>query len=93
MDISSIENLATSQPAVAEPAIPHPDAQQRRELIGAIKAVNAAAFFGQDHELTFVMDRRSHQAVVRIVNRETREVIQQFPDEYVLRLAEELKVR
>jgi uncharacterized FlaG/YvyC family protein len=41
--------------------------------------------FGHDNELTFVLDRASRRAVVRIVNRDTHEVIQQIPAEYVLR--------
>ncbi len=55
--------------------------------------MNAAELLGQDNELSFVVDRNTRRAVVRIVNRETREVIRQIPDEYVLRLAEEISAR
>jgi uncharacterized FlaG/YvyC family protein len=91
MDISSINNLVTGVTAPIEPATPHPDIESRRTLVQAVKAVNAAGFFGENSELTFLFDRNSHKPVVRIINRQTREVLQQIPAEYLLRLADEVK--
>ena len=89
MDIASIVKNA---PVAAAPApVQAPLLGDQRALIQAVKAVNAAELLGQDSELTFVFDRASRRAVVRIVNRETREVIRQVPDEYVLRLAEKVR--
>ena len=61
-----------------------------RELIGAIRALNKVQLFGEKYELTFVLDRSARQPVLRIVNRETREVVRQIPEEYALQLAREL---
>ncbi|MEQ1948962.1 MAG: flagellar protein FlaG [Bryobacteraceae bacterium] len=91
MELSSIKNLASTATAPADVSQGNPAPQDQRELIHAIRAVNAADLFGQDNELTFILDRTSRRTVVRIVNRDTHEVIQQIPAEYVLRLAEELK--
>jgi hypothetical protein len=91
MDISSINNLITGVTAHIEPASPHLDIESRRTLVQAVKAVNASGLLGENSELTFFIDRNSRNAVVRIVNRQTREVLQQIPDEYVLRLADEVK--
>jgi len=63
---------------------------RHRELIQAVRALNKSEMFGQDNELTFVFDRNSHRPLLRIINRETKEVIQQIPPEHALRLAEEL---
>lgn len=71
------------------PAQPQPVSQDQRDLIKAVKAVNAAELFGEENELTFVLDRNSRQAVVRIINRNTKEVVEQIPSEQVLRLAEQ----
>ena len=90
MDVSSINPLAANLGAYAEPAAPRLPVQDQRPLIQAVRAVNAAELFGQNNELTFIMDRASRRAVVRIVNRETHEVVDQIPAEYVLRMAEEL---
>ena len=91
MELSSITNVSAGLPAPQEPASPRPVAEDQRTLIQAVRAVNAAEMFGQDNELTFIVDRMSRRAVVRIVNRETREVVEQIPSEYVLRMAEELR--
>lgn len=91
MDISSINNYPGTVTAPTEAPSAGPLAQDQRDLIHAVRAINATDLFGQDNELTFILDRASRRAVVRIVNRDTHEVVQQIPAEYVLRLAEELK--
>jgi flagellar protein FlaG len=89
MDITSINNIASVAAAqTAQIQTPTINPQQR-ELIQAVKAVDVAALFGSDKELTFVMDRHSRRAVVRIVDRSTGDVLQQIPAEFVLRMAEE----
>ena len=60
---------------------------QNRELIQAVKSVNAAEHFGPDSQLTFVLDRHTQRPIMRVVNSRTKEVIQQIPSEYVLELA------
>lgn len=86
MNISSINPVQ----AAAEPAAPRPIHQDQRELVHAIKAVNGAELFGQDNELSFIMDRPTRRMVVRIVNRTTGDVVDQIPEQYVLNLAAQL---
>ena len=88
MDISSIPQLSAPT-GVASSSAPPPATPDQRALIQAVKAVNAAGVFGEDHELSFVLDRNTKQVIIRVVNRDTREVVRQIPAEYVLRLAEE----
>lgn len=90
MFISSASG-AHSLGAPAEPAAPAPVTEEQRALIQAVKAVNAAEVFGENKEITFVMDRQAKRMVVRIVNRENGKVVDQIPPEYLLRLAEESK--
>jgi len=89
MQIGSV-NLNNPGPASADvPVVEVPT--EDRELIQAVKALNRTEVFGYNNELTFVLDRETHRPLVRIVDRETREVIRQIPPEYALRMAEELK--
>jgi flagellar protein FlaG len=89
MEISSINAVIA---AAAGPTFQKPAELQAedRELIRAVKKVNEASYLGKDTELTFVLDRESKRPLIRLVDRETKEVIQQIPPEYVLRLASEL---
>ena len=64
---------------------------ENRDIVQAVKALNAAQSFGDNNELSFMVDRGTKLPVIRIVNKETKEVVEQIPPEYVLRLAEELR--
>ena len=92
MDVTPVDaGLSAAAPVAA--AVPVSAEQQaaNRELVAAVHAVNAAEFFGQDSELTFALDRGTQRPVIRIVNRQTNELIRQIPAEYVLRLAEVMR--
>lgn len=90
MDISSVSNLPAPGGAPANTALPPPATPHQRALIQAVKAVNAAGLFGQDNELTFVLDRAARSVVVRVISRSTGELVQQIPPEFIMRMAEEL---
>ena len=81
-------NLHLNITPTAEPA---QRTTERVEIIQAVKAVNKTELFGQENELTYVLDQNSRKMLVRIVNRATHEVVRQIPAEYLLKLAIELK--
>jgi flagellar protein FlaG len=83
--------IAAVLPA-APPVSPEQRAEQQR-MVQAVKAINKAELFGEASELTFGYDRTSKKMVLRLVDRETKEVIRQLPPEYLLRLAEDLETR
>ena len=89
MEISAIKDSVPVAPSPA--AIPAEQAVENRELIHAVKALNGTELFGHDNELVFQRDAKTHRMVIRMVNRETKEVVSQIPPEYVLRLAEDTK--
>lgn len=90
MDISTVIGN-TDVPVAAAPQIPPVKAAQNRSIVQAVKALNGTEMFGQDNQLTFQRDPYSHQMVIRVINMKTQEVVSQIPQEYVLRLAEDLK--
>jgi flagellar protein FlaG len=89
----NVSSIGSQLSTPAEPTPAHQVSAEQRTLIHAVKAVNAAELYGHDNQLTYVVDRQTKRTVVRIVNRETGELVDQIPEEYVLRLAEELKGR
>jgi uncharacterized FlaG/YvyC family protein len=90
MDIISF-NRSVEASTLPAPVIAPDQAAANREVVTAVKAVNGAEMFGQDNELMFQRDRQTQRMVIRLVNRETEEVVAQIPPEYVLRLSEDLK--
>jgi uncharacterized FlaG/YvyC family protein len=89
MDMKSVERADLT--VVAPEHTPDKtQVDERRQLVKAIKAINATELYGENYELTFVLDRETRRPLLRIVDRQTREVIRQFPPEYSLRLSEQL---
>lgn len=83
MDISiKPSGYSPPQPAAVE-------AVQRREVAAAARSINASGYLGQN-QIVFVVERGTNRAILRVVDRETNEVVLQLPPEYVLRLAQEL---
>ncbi len=83
---------ATSAPVAISPGNTKDSIQvqaENRQIVRAVRAVNAAGQLGQN-ELTFSLDRDSRRMIVKIVDRQTNEVVEQIPSENVLRLAENL---
>lgn len=70
-------------------------AEERRALIKAVKELEASPQLGLSltQEMTFAFDRSSRKTVVRIIDRETKEVVRQFPSEEILRMAERNRAR
>lgn len=90
--MNSMDGVRTGTQAVTAPSpVPVERLPEHRELIRAVKALNAVEYFDQNSELTFILDRETRRPVVRLVDRTTNEVIRQIPPEYVLRLAQEFK--
>lgn len=85
MEISSIK---PSGYAVQQPASLNPDqAAHRRQLLKAVTSVNASGLLG-NNELVFSVDRQTHRPIIRVVDKDTHEIIFQAPPEYILNLAQ-----
>lgn len=85
MEVNKVNTTTVPPNSVVDTKLPI-----KPELTQAVKAVNSAKLFGQDTELSFLMDRESKHFVVRLVEKDTRKVIRQIPAEQVLRWADAL---
>lgn len=62
-------------------------AGKAEELKAATQVVNDSGVLGAQYELAFGQDQRSGRPLVRLLDRNTHEVVRQVPAEYVLRMA------
>ena len=86
MDINPLSGV-NNAPVVA-PTPPTPEqAAENRQIVQAVKAINQSGMLGENNELTFSLDRQTKQPVIQIIDRSTKEVIQQIPPQYVLEMA------
>lgn len=87
--------VQTEKPAKAAPAMPEKaqltiDPEQRQqELRAAIDQLNEQ-MRQNGRALAFSIDEQSKRTVVTVTNQETGQVIRQFPDETILRVAHNL---
>lgn len=87
MNISSSSPISPPlQPTTAH-AVPPEEIAHRREVVQAAKTVNSSGILGQN-QLVFSVDRATHRLIIRVVDRDTHEVVLQLPPEYVMRLAQ-----
>jgi len=83
--------VSTAKPTpTTKPAANQETATARRALATAARVVNDSQVLGQQNELIFSLDPTSHRVVAQIVDRETKQVVEQVPAEYILKIAEEL---
>jgi uncharacterized FlaG/YvyC family protein len=91
MEITAIDRSAAHAASVTVAPVPVDQVAENREIVRAVKALNGTEMFGQENQLTFRRDPETQRMVIRVVNRQTEEVVTQIPAEYVLRLAADLK--
>ena len=89
MEISGVNRVLPA--ALDVNTIPVQTTANNREVVQAVKAVNQSDLLGDHNQLTFQQDPRTHRVVVKLVNRNTGEVVSQIPSEYVIGVAAELK--
>jgi flagellar protein FlaG len=61
-----------------------------RSVSAAVQRVNDAGYPGDGREVTFSVDQATKRPVIRVVDTSTKEVIQQWPPEYLLQIAAEV---
>ena len=86
MDISIKPNGYLPPQSPQAPAV---EAVQHREVVQAARSINASGYLGQN-QIVFVMERGTNRAILRVVDRQTNEVLLQLPPESALRWAREL---
>jgi uncharacterized FlaG/YvyC family protein len=88
MDVTSLYSISkvASGPLTSSPS---DDVLEHRRLVRAVHSLNQSGVLGESNQLVFHRDTETHRMVIQIVNRQTNEVVQQLPPEYVLRLAED----
>jgi uncharacterized FlaG/YvyC family protein len=77
--LPAIEPVRNNDPAIT------------RQLATAVRALNKSDLYGQDRQLEFARDPTTKMMVIRLVQPNTGEVLEQIPPETVLRAFESLQ--
>jgi len=60
-----------------------------RAVFSAVRQLNDAGYAGEGREVTFSVDPATKIPVVKVIDSSTKEVIRQWPPEYLLEIAAE----
>lgn len=66
------------------------NAPNAEQVTDALNVVNKAAVFEQ-RSLSFMLDETSGRSVIKVMNKETEQVIRQIPSEELLKVAQDIK--
>ena len=82
---------AVTLPEAISGVSPQEDRARTQGVVAAVQVLNQAGIAGTDREVTISTNSVTRRPVVRVVDRQSGEVIVQWPSEYAIRLAEEYK--
>jgi len=79
-------SLPESQPSVAT------ERRARTQAVAAaVRTINESGIVGPDRQVTFSTDSATRELVVRVVDKQSKDVLVQWPSEYALNLAQEYR--
>src|SRR5580658_5712213 len=92
ISVTPVQVQASSELASTRPA---PSTTQSRALnlsvSAAVQTVNEAGYAGEGREVTFSVDQATKQPVIKVIDTSTKEVLRQWPPEYLLQIAADAK--
>jgi uncharacterized FlaG/YvyC family protein len=89
-EISSTSGVAQANvtpPQTPQSELPAEERALTRSVAAAAQTLNEAGVAGEGREVTFSFDQATRRPVIKVVETSTKEVVQQWPPEYLLQLA------
>ena len=75
----------------AQPAVAAASRARTQAVAAAVRTINEAGIVGPDRQVTFSTDSATRELVVRVVDKQSKDVLVQWPSEYALNLAQEYR--
>ena len=90
MEIDALRRATLSTPVNFEPVFRN---EEERQIVTAVRALNKMEFLGSDRELMFARDTVTQRPVIRILDRQTGERLEQIPSEQLLHIMDSLDIK
>jgi flagellar protein FlaG len=92
ISVTPVQVPVSNEPPSTGPAL---STKQSRALnlsvSAAVQTVNEAGYAGAGREVTFSVDQATKQPVIKVIDTSTKEVLRQWPPEYLLQIAADAK--
>ncbi len=83
-----VQGLTITAAAIIPPTAPTSEERAlNRSVSAAVQTLNDAGYPGSGREVTFSVDQATKRPVVKVVDTLTKEVLEQWPPEYLLQIA------
>jgi uncharacterized FlaG/YvyC family protein len=83
--------LSNIQLPETQPSVAAQDRARMQAVAAAVRTINESGIVGPDRQVTFSTDAASRELVVRVVDKQSKDVLVQWPSEYALNLAQEYR--
>jgi uncharacterized FlaG/YvyC family protein len=87
LSVAALRSVTPAEPQNA--GISPGDRARTQAVVAAVQVLNQAGVAAADREVTYSTDSATGKLVIQVVDRQSRNVIVQWPSEYGLALAEE----
>ena len=88
----SVTALRSASLPEAQNGTTGPEARARTQaLVSAVQSLNQSGIAGAGREVTYSTDSATKQLVIQVVDRQSKEVIVQWPSDYALQMAQEFQ--
>ena len=86
--ITPIQALGTTASPITPPPVTTTEERAlTRSVSAAVQTLNDAGYPGAGREVAFSVDQATKSPVIQVVDTTTKEVLQQWPPEYLLQIA------
>jgi uncharacterized FlaG/YvyC family protein len=75
----------------AQPAVAAESRARTQAVAAAVRTLNESGIAGPGRQVTFSTDAATRELVVRVVDKQSKDVLVQWPSEYALNLAQEYR--
>lgn len=67
------------------------DRARTQAVAAAVRTINESGIVGPDRQVTFSTDSATRELVIRVVDKQSKDVLVQWPSEYALNLARQFQ--
>jgi uncharacterized FlaG/YvyC family protein len=86
---AALQIAVLPEPANPNRIAPQQARAQAQAIASAVQVINRAGIVGGSREVTYSTDSATKQLVVQVVDRQSKEVIVQWPSAYALEMAQD----
>ena len=87
--VSGTAFRGVSLPELQSGGLSQEDRARTQAVVSAVRVINESGIAGPDRQVTYSTDSATRELVIKVVDKQSREVLVQWPSEYALNIAQQ----